>query len=68
MLLTFVFSAKPPNNKITIGDDKANWEAVYKESYGNFNQDVGRTSMKDEDVFNRILRINAKERGMKYLI
>ena len=63
MLLSFVSLAKPSNNNITIGDDKANWEALYKESNGSSGADVGRSD-NDENIFDRILRINVMERGL----
>ena len=40
-----------------IGDDKANWEALYNATQNN----VGRSD--DQNIFDKILSINARERG-----
>lgn len=54
-----------PAETIQIGDDKANWEAFLKEMPNKIDN-VARSG--EEDIFDRILRINAEERGKAFTI
>ena len=56
----FFCSANPVSaQNFTIKDDKSNWEAVWKEVKNN--SAVSRTG--DKNIFDRIVRVNAEERG-----
>ena len=61
-----VSTTPDPNNKIYLPDtldDKANWEEVWKVANESKNASVGRSGDTDENVFDIIMGINAKERG-----
>lgn len=66
--LRFCFLASavpaPTGSNVVIGDDKANWEAVYKETKNQ--TDISRSG--DQNIFDAILRINARERGIWLLL
>ena len=56
----YFYSVNPVSaQNFTIKDDKLNWEAVWKEI--KYNSAVSRSG--DTNIFDRIVRINAKERG-----
>ena len=49
----------PAPQKLTVGDDKLNWEALWNATKNQ--SDISRTG--DENIFDRIVRINAEARG-----
>jgi hypothetical protein len=46
---------------VTVGDDKANWKAMWKAMQNSNNGRSGDDS--DENIFDTIVGVNAKERG-----